>query len=84
MFQSEPGYSAEIGGHTDDVGDKSYNLKLSGERATAVADWLTAHGVAASRITTAGYGDTRPLVPNKDDESRAKNRRTELRRKDCK
>jgi outer membrane protein OmpA-like peptidoglycan-associated protein len=46
--------------------------------------WLVAKGIAANRITTAGYGDTHPLVPNTSDENRARNRRVELRRKGCK
>jgi len=84
LFTGDPSYAAEIGGHTDNVGQRPYNLKLSGQRAAAVKDWLIAHGVAGSRMTSAGYADTRPLMPNTSDENRFRNRRVELQRKGCK
>lgn len=84
LFNADPSYSAEVGGHTDDVGTRAYNLTLSAARAEAVKAWLVAHGVAAERLTTHGYADTVPLVPNTTDENRAKNRRVELKKKGCK
>jgi outer membrane protein OmpA-like peptidoglycan-associated protein len=84
LFTGDPSYAAEVGGHTDNVGQHNYNLQLSGKRAAAVKDWLVAHGVAGSRMTSAGYGDTKPLVPNTTDENRFRNRRVELRRSGCK
>lgn len=83
LFKADPAYKAEVGGHTDNVGGKAYNLKLSGQRADAVRAWLVAHGVAADRLTSHGYGFSQPLVPNDSDAHRAKNRRVELKRKDC-
>lgn len=83
LFKADPAYQAEIGGHTDNVGGSAYNLKLSAQRASAVKAWLVAHGVAAGRISSQGYGLTQPLVPNDTDAHRAKNRRVELQRKDC-
>jgi len=84
MFKADPSYAAEIGGHTDDVGGKAHNRTLSTARAESVKAWLTSHGVAASRLTAAGYGDEKPLVPNTNDKNRARNRRVELRRANCK
>ncbi|HWU78102.1 MAG TPA: OmpA family protein [Rhodanobacter sp.] len=84
LFTADPSYSAEVGGHTDNVGKRAYNMTLSAARAEAVKAWLVAHGVAATRMTTHGYADTVPLVPNTTDENRAKNRRVELKRNECK
>ena len=84
LFKADPTFAAEIGGHTDNVGEKAHNRKLSTDRADAVKKWLTDHGVAASRLTTAGYGDEKPLVPNTTDVNRARNRRVELKRPNCK
>jgi len=83
LFTSTPSFSAEVSGHTDNVGTPDYNLKLSDARAAAVKAWLVQQGVAAARLTSRGYGDTRPLVPNTTDENRFKNRRVELRRANC-
>jgi len=84
LFTADATYAAEVSGHTDNVGQHAYNMRLSGRRAAAVKDWLVAHGVAATRMTTAGYGDTRPLVPNTSDGNRFRNRRVELKRLGCK
>ena len=73
-----------ITGYTDGKGEADYNLKLSQHRAQTVADWLTGHGVAESRITTRGRGKANPVAPNgkldgsDDPVGRAKNRRVEI------
>lgn len=84
LMKDEPKLAVEIGGHTDNVGKPEYNAKLSDARAASVVQWLVQHGIAASRLSSHGYGDTQPLVPNDSDEDRAKNRRVELKRKGCK
>ena len=68
-----------IEGHTDNVGTPAANLALSDARAAAVKAALVAdHGAAGDRITTKGFGDTRPAVPNATANGRAQNRRVEI------
>ena len=70
----------ELAGHTDNTGDKKFNLTLSSNRAKAVYDYLVSSGgIAANRLSYKGYGDTRPKVPNDSPENKARNRRTEFR-----
>jgi outer membrane protein OmpA-like peptidoglycan-associated protein len=59
-----PHAMASITGYTDDLPTPGGNLKLSRRRAQTVEDWLIAHGVAASRLQAAGYGDANPVAPN--------------------
>jgi outer membrane protein OmpA-like peptidoglycan-associated protein len=68
----------EVQGHTDNVGNDAYNQTLSEARARSVVAWLTHHGVAADRLSSKGYGKTRPVATNTTDEGRAKNRRVEI------
>jgi len=72
----------EIQGHTDNVGAKAANRKLSADRAAAVKAYLVQkHGIAPDRLTTTGFADDRPVADNASDAGRAKNRRVELVRK---
>ncbi|HWZ21473.1 MAG TPA: OmpA family protein [Cytophagaceae bacterium] len=68
----------EIGGHTDNVGKPDKNLKLSDARAKAVADYIEGKGIADDRISSKGYGQTKPVVPNTTPANKAKNRRVEF------
>ncbi|MDA3932928.1 MAG: OmpA family protein [Gammaproteobacteria bacterium] len=68
----------EVAGHTDSVGTDNYNLSLSDRRAAVVRDYLISKGISADRMTSAGYGETRPIASNDNDAGRAQNRRTEL------
>lgn len=67
-----------VEGHTASVGRPAGELELSGERADAIARYLEAAGISADRITTAGYGGTRPAADNGTAEGRAMNRRVEI------
>jgi len=67
-----------IQGHTDDVGDDNRNLKLSEDRALSVKQYLVSLGVDANRLTSKGFGETMPNVPNDSEQNRAKNRRTDF------
>lgn len=73
-----PSLVIEVAGHTDNVGDAAANMTLSAQRATSVAKYLSDRGIAAGRLRTKGYGDTKPVADNDTDENRAKNRRTEF------
>ena len=70
----------EIQGHTDNSGKHSSNIKLSQRRADAVKAYLTGKGIAASRITTKGFGPDKPIASNKTAEGKQKNRRIEFLR----
>jgi OOP family OmpA-OmpF porin len=69
----------DLEGHTDSVGTDQYNQNLSERRAASVKDYLTTRGVAASRITTKGFGESKPIADNKTADGRAKNRRVEIK-----
>jgi outer membrane protein OmpA-like peptidoglycan-associated protein len=79
FMQANPTVNVEISGHTDDKGDAAANQVLSQKRAQAVVSYLTKAGVQPNRIRAVGYGKTRPLVPNTNDENRRLNRRIEWR-----
>lgn len=66
-----------IEGHTDDLGKKKHNDKLSKARADAVAKWLAQHDIEEKRLVTVGHGSRKPLVANDSEDHRAQNRRTE-------
>lgn len=67
-----------IAGHTDSKGSASYNQGLSRDRAYAVANYLTARGVASNRINVVAYGESRPIADNNSEAGRQQNRRVEL------
>ncbi len=67
-----------IEAHTDNQGDPAANLKLTKDRAQAVAAFLTKAGIDASRLEAEGYGDTRPIAPNLTPRGRELNRRVEF------
>jgi outer membrane protein OmpA-like peptidoglycan-associated protein/flagellar hook assembly protein FlgD len=78
IFDKYEKYKILVEGHTDDIGNDDYNLKLSERRAQAVLDYLVSKGVERDRLKVRGMGETAPFVANKDEESRRKNRRVEF------
>ena len=79
LLQKNPKLKIEISGHTDNVGAAEHNLELSGNRAKAVYIYLIQHGIAATRLSFAGYGFSQPIDDNTSEEGRANNRRTEFK-----
>jgi OOP family OmpA-OmpF porin len=74
-----PGHASSVVGHTDSIGTAQYNQALSERRAAAVKAYLLQHGVAdVGRITTAGFGEAKPVADNATKEGRFENRRVEL------
>ena len=71
-------YNVSIDGDTDNVGKADLNLKLSQDRAKAALDYLVKQGVDASRMTSSGYGLSKPIADNKTAAGRAQNRRVEF------
>lgn len=78
LLTKTPSLKFEIDGHTDNSGDAAHNSALSQQRADAVRAQLVSMGIDASRLTTKGYGDTKPMAPNDTPENKAINRRVEL------
>lgn len=73
-----PKATAVIEGHTDSIGTSAYNQKLSERRANAVKNYfIKQQAVAASRLDSVGYGETKPVASNENAEGRSKNRRVE-------
>ena len=77
-FRNYPDEQVTIEGHTDSVGTPSYNQTLSEQRASAVSSYLSTEGVPSARITSIGYGETRPKASNDTPEGRQLNRRVEI------
>lgn len=79
LLKKNPSLKIEIAGHTDNQGSKTHNQTLSQNRAKAVYDYLVKQGIAATRLSYKGYGDTAPIADNSTEDGRAKNRRTEFK-----
>ncbi len=80
LMKTNPQMKVEISAHTDDVGSKAYNLKLSERRAASVKEYLFDKGIPENQIVSKGYGESKPAyLPANTEENRAKNRRVELK-----
>jgi OOP family OmpA-OmpF porin len=78
IFEKNPGMRVELQGHCDNIGTADYNMGLSERRALAVKTYLMGQGVAESRLTTKGFGFTKPVALNGTESGRSLNRRVEL------
>ena len=81
IFKEYPQADFSIEGHTDSVGAKSSNQKLSEKRANAVRDYLIANGISAERLSATGFGEENPIATNKTSKGRKENRRVEVKLK---
>lgn len=78
LLADYPNASLIVDGHTDATGTEEYNQWLSEKRAESVKKYLADHGIQASRITTNGYGQAKPVAANNTKEGRQQNRRVEV------
>ena len=79
LLKENPAVKIEIGGHTDNVGKPVDNLVLSNNRAKSVINYFLYKGIPVDRISSKGFGETKPIGDNTTEAGRAKNRRTELK-----
>jgi len=78
MLKAAPAMKVSIEGHTDNVGAAAANKSLSENRAKSVMTAVVAGGIAANRLSAAGFGADKPIADNRSEDGRAKNRRVEL------
>lgn len=78
VFNEYPDTDITIFGYTDSTGPADYNLKLSGERAASVKNYLVGKGISAGRFTIQGMGIADPIADNGTAEGRSQNRRVEF------
>ena len=79
VLLTHPSVTVQVQGYTDNVGSEAYNQKLSEKRAETVKNFLVSKGVAASRLTTIGFGESKPVVDNDTPAHRSLNRRIEFK-----
>jgi outer membrane protein OmpA-like peptidoglycan-associated protein len=78
FLKAYPKRNVMIEGHSDNLGNEDFNVRLSQQRADAVRDLLVARGIAAQRIRTKGHGPKFPVVDNDSAAGRQQNRRVEV------
>lgn len=78
VLQANPQLKIRIDGHTDSRGSAAYNQSLSERRAKSVRDYLVERGIPADRMSSRGFGESKPAAPNDTPENLQLNRRTEL------
>ena len=78
ILKEYPNAKFTVEGHTDSVGSNALNKSLSEARALAVKEYLVANGIDQFRLSSAGYGEDRPIASNATRSGRAQNRRVEI------
>ena len=79
LLNENPSIVIEMSAHTDSRGSDEYNFKLSDNRARSVMEYIISKGIDPSRITSHGYGETKPVATNDTDDGRQLNRRVEFK-----
>jgi outer membrane protein OmpA-like peptidoglycan-associated protein/flagellar hook assembly protein FlgD len=84
ILEKYENYTVLVEGHTDDIGEEEYNIRLSEDRAKSVMDYLIDKGIDKKRLSFRGMGETAPFLPNTSAENQRRNRRVEflLKKKD--
>jgi OmpA-OmpF porin, OOP family len=77
-MNENPKIVIELSGHTDNVGGNELNQKLSQDRADSVREYFIGKGIEPDRVASKGYGETKPVATNDNDEGRQRNRRVEF------
>ncbi|QZK91591.1 OmpA family protein [Flavobacterium sp. CHNK8] len=78
ILKEYPNSNFQIEGHTDSDGSNELNQSLSENRAAAVKNYLVENGIATERLKSTGFGETKPIAPNKTAKGKAENRRVEI------
>jgi outer membrane protein OmpA-like peptidoglycan-associated protein len=78
IVSGHPGLRLDVEGYTDSVGGDAYNQQLSEQRGESVRGYLTQQGMAASSVSSKGFGKTQPVASNDTAQGRQLNRRVEL------
>lgn len=79
LMKKHPALLVEVSGHTDNIGKKKYNLRLSKRRAKVVVKYLVKKGIRKKQFVAVGYGDSEPFASNDTESGRQLNRRTEFK-----
>ena len=79
ILKEYPSSNFSIEGHTDSDGKDAANQTLSENRAAAVKNYLVEHGISASRLSSVGFGESKPIATNKTKAGKAQNRRVEVK-----
>jgi len=78
IILAHPGLNLAVEGFTDSTGGADFNMKLSGQRASTVRDYLVSQGLSADMVTAQGFGESMPVADNSTAAGRQKNRRVEI------
>ncbi|ERJ59782.1 OmpA family protein [Sphingobacterium paucimobilis] len=78
LMKDDKSKKIRVDGHTDATGEEGYNVWLSDKRAASVKKYLEEAGVSGGRISTKGFGPSKPVADNKTADGRQKNRRVEV------